>query len=74
MNDISNNDTDTTSYGSDCLSLMLLGQEQQQQQSFRYVNENICSVVILEESEMLYNKLITKLTNEAMAAATANKE
>jgi hypothetical protein len=52
----------------------LPGQEQQQQQSFRNHNENICSVVILEESERLYNKLITKLTNDVIAAAAAIKE
>jgi FMN phosphatase YigB (HAD superfamily) len=68
LSDISNN-TDTTSCGSNGLSLMLPGQ--QRQQPFRYLNEDIFTVVILEESEEIYNKLTTKLTNEAMAAAAA---
>jgi hypothetical protein len=62
---MSNNDIDTdrSSYGSNYLSLMLPGQ---QQQSF---NDDIYYAVISEEAEKLYNKLTTKLTNEAMAAA-----
>jgi hypothetical protein len=71
LNDISNNnDTDTTSYGSNCLSLTLPGE----QQSSSYISDDIYTVVILEESEKLYNKLVIKLTNEAMAAAAAIKE
>jgi hypothetical protein len=63
LNDISNN---TTSYGSNYLSLTLPGQ--QQQQSFRYISDDdICTAVILEESEKLYNELITKLTNSVIA-------
>jgi hypothetical protein len=66
------NDTDTYSNESNHLSLMLPGQQQQQQlQSFSYLNDDICTVVILEEAEKLYNKLTTKLTNEAMAAAAS---
>jgi hypothetical protein len=70
LNDISNNDTDTTSYGSNCLSSTLPGE----QQSSSYISDDIYTVVILEESEKLYNKLVIKLTNEAMAAAAAIKE
>ena len=73
LNDITNN-TDTTSYGSNCLLLMLPGEQRQQQQSFRYLNDDICSAVILEESEKVYNKLTTKLTNDVIAAATAIKK
>jgi hypothetical protein len=40
----------------------------QQQQSFSYLNDDICIAVILDEAEKLYNKLTTKLTNEIMAA------
>jgi hypothetical protein len=66
---ISNNN-ETTSYGSNCLSLTLPGE----QQSSSYISDDIYTVVILEESEKLYNKLVIKLTNEAMAAAAAIKE
>ena len=45
--------------------------KQQQQQSFSYLNDDICTVVILEEAEKLYNDLTTKLTNDVMAAAAA---
>jgi chromosome segregation ATPase len=69
LSDISNNN-DTTSYGSNCLSLTLPGE----QQSSSYIGDDIYTVVILEESEKLYNKLVIKLTNEAMAAAAAIKE
>ena len=62
LNDISNNnDTDTTSYGSNYLSLML--PEQQQQKSFSCLN-NTYTTLILEEAEKLYNKLTTELTNK----------
>ena len=53
------------SYGSNYPSLMLSGQQQHQQQSFN----DIYTALILEEAEKLYNKLITELTNKAMAAA-----
>jgi hypothetical protein len=71
LNDISNN-TDITSYGSNYLSLTLPGE--QHQQSFSCLNDDICTTVILEQAEKLYNKLVIKLTNEAMAAAAAIKE
>ena len=41
------NDTDTYSNESNHLSLMLPGQQQQQLQSFSYLNDDICTVVIL---------------------------
>jgi hypothetical protein len=69
FNDISNNND--TSDGSNCLSLMLPGQ---QQQSFSYLNDDIFTAVILEEAENLYNQLTTKLTNEVMAAAGSIRE
>jgi transposase len=43
----------------------------QQQQSFSYLNDDICTAVILEEAEKLYSKLTTKLTNEVIVAAVA---
>jgi hypothetical protein len=65
------NNNDTTSYGSNCLSLTLPGG----QQSSSYISDDdIYTAVILEESEKLYNKLVIKLTNESMAAAAAIKE
>jgi hypothetical protein len=68
VNNISdNNDNDTTSYGSNYLSLMS-GQQQYQQQSF---SDDLYSALILEEAEKLYNKLTTKLTNNVIAAAAA---
>jgi transposase len=66
LNDISSNDTNTTSYGSNCPSLM-----SEQQQPFSYIDDDIYSALILEESEKLYNKFITKLTNNVLVAATA---
>jgi hypothetical protein len=65
LNDISNNN-DTTSYGADYLSLTLPGE---QQQSFSHISDDIFVALILEESEKLYNELITKLTNSVVAAA-----
>src|SRR5215208_7460678 len=54
-----------TTYGSNYLSLMLLGRQQQhQQQSFN----DIYTALILEEAEKLYNKLTRELTNGVIAA------
>ena len=64
LNDISNNNH-TTPYGSNCLLLMLPGE----QQSSIYISDDICTAVIIEEAEKLYNKLTTKLTDDVMAAA-----
>jgi hypothetical protein len=61
MYDNSNNTT--ISYGPNYPSLMLSGQ-QQQQQSF---NDSY-TALILEESEKLYNKLTRELTNGVIAA------
>jgi hypothetical protein len=47
---------------------MLSGQ-QHQQQSFN----DIYTTLILEESEKLYNELITELTNKVMAAAASSR-
>jgi hypothetical protein len=66
LNDISNNNH-TSPYGSNCLSLMSPG-EQQQQQAFN----DVYTALILEEAEKFYNELITKLTNEVIAAAAAD--
>jgi transposase len=65
---ISNNNT-TAMHGSNYPSLMLSG-GQQRQQSFndRY------TALILEESEKLYNKLITELTNRVITAAATIRE
>jgi hypothetical protein len=60
------NDSDISSYGSNHLSLILPGQ-----QPSNYLNDDICTAVILYESEKLYNELTTKLTNDVMAAAAA---
>jgi hypothetical protein len=61
-----NNSNNTTmSYGHNYPSLMLSGQQHQQQQSF---NDHY-TALILEEVEKLYNELITKLKNEVMANA-----
>ena len=69
LNDISkNNDTDTTSYGSNYLSLML--SEQQQQKSFSCLNDTYTTLII-EEAENLYNKLTTELTKRVITAAAA---
>ena len=69
LNDISNNnDNDRASYTSNYLSLTMSA-EQQQQQSFIYVSDNVYAALILEEAEKFYNELITKLTNEVIAAA-----
>ena len=40
-----------------------------QQQSSIYISDDICTAVIIEEAEKLYNKLTTKLTDDVMAAA-----
>jgi hypothetical protein len=66
LKDISNNNH--TAYRSNYLSLM---SEQQQQESFSYINDNPYVDLILEESEKLYNDLTTKLTNDVMAATAA---
>jgi hypothetical protein len=67
LDDTSNNN-DTTLYRSNHLSLTLPGQKQQ---PFGYVRDDPYTAVLLEESEKLYEKLTTRLTNEAMAAAAA---
>jgi hypothetical protein len=59
-------ETTSTTYGSNYLSL-ISERQQHQQQSF---NDSY-TALILEESEKLYNKLITKLTDSAMGAAAA---
>jgi hypothetical protein len=63
------NNTATISYGSNYPSFMSGGQQQHQQQSF---NDNY-TALILEEAEILYNKLMTELTNRVIAAAASNK-
>jgi hypothetical protein len=68
LKDISNNNH--TAYRSNYLSLM---SEQQQQESFSYINDNPYVDLILEEAEKLYNDLTTKLTNDVMAATAAMK-
>jgi hypothetical protein len=66
---IYDNSTNTTiSHGPNYPSLMLSGQ--QQQQSFN----DICTVLILEETEKLYNKLITELTNWSITATATIRE
>jgi transposase len=62
LNDISNN---YSSYESNYHSLILSGE----QQPSSYLNDDICTAVIFEEAEKLYNKLTIKLTNEIIAAA-----
>jgi hypothetical protein len=58
----------STTCGSNYPSLMLSGrQHQQQQQSFN----DTYTALILEESEKLYNQIITELTNRVMAAAAS---
>jgi hypothetical protein len=64
MYDNSNNTTNII-YGPNYPSLMLSGRQQQQQQSF----SDSYTALILEESEKLYNKLTTEVTNRIMAAA-----
>jgi hypothetical protein len=60
--------TSTATYGSNYPSLMLSGRQQQQhQQSF---NDSYIAL-ILEESEKLYNKLRTELTNSVIVATVA---
>jgi len=61
------NNTATISQGYNYPSLMLSG-GQQQQQSF---NDSY-TVLILEEAEKLYNKLITELANRVIAADEAS--
>jgi transposase len=65
IHDNSNNNT-AINYGSNYTSLTLPG-GQQQQQSFN----DTYTALILEESEKLYNKLITELTNRVIATAEA---
>jgi hypothetical protein len=60
---ISNN-----TYESNYLSLMSSGGQHQHQQSFN----NTYTALILEESEKLYNQLITEFTNRVMVAAGTN--
>ena len=64
------NNTATISYGSNYPSFMSGGQQQHQQQSF---NDNY-TALILEESEKLYNKLTTELTNWSIAATATIRE
>ena len=44
---------------------------QQQQQSFSYLDDDVCTVLILEEAEKLYNGLTAKLRNDVIVAAAA---
>jgi hypothetical protein len=73
LSDISNNnDADRASYRSEYLSLMSPRQQQPQQgQSFSYLNDDICTAVILEEAEKLYNQLTTEFTNRVITASAA---
>jgi hypothetical protein len=64
--DNSNNNT-TISYGSNYHSLILSGGQHQQQRSFN----DTYTALILEETEKIYNKLTTELTNRVMAAAAS---
>jgi hypothetical protein len=51
---------------------MLMSGRQHHQQTFGYISDDdIYAALILEEAEKLYNKLTTKLTNEAIAAAAS---
>jgi transposase len=61
------NSNNTICYGPNYPSLMSSGRQQYQQQSF---NDNYTALV-LEEAEKLYNKLITKLTDNAIGSAVA---
>jgi hypothetical protein len=58
-----NSNNTTISYGSDFPSLTL-SEQQQQQQLFNYTY----TVLILQEAEKLYNKLIIELTNRVIAS------
>jgi hypothetical protein len=58
------------SYGSHYPSLMLSGRQPHQQQSF---NDSY-TALILEESEKLYNKLTTELTNKVITATATIME
>jgi hypothetical protein len=60
-------ETTYATYGSNYPPLMLSGRQQQQQQSFN----DTYTALILEESEKLYNQLITEFTNRVMVAAAA---
>jgi hypothetical protein len=55
-------ETNSTTYGSNYISLMSGRQQQQQLFNDRY------TALIVEESEKLYNQLTTELTNRVMAA------
>jgi hypothetical protein len=59
-------ETTSATYGSNYPPLMLSGRKQQQQ-SFNDTYTDL----ILEESEKLYNNLITKLTNDIIESAAA---
>ena len=61
-------ETTSTTYGSNYLSLVSSGRQQQQQQSFN----DIYTALIVEEAQKLYNKLTTELTNRIMAAAAGS--
>jgi hypothetical protein len=62
-------ETTSATYGFNYPSLMSSGRQQQyQQQSFN----DTYSALILEESEKLYNQLITEFTNRVMVAAGTN--
>jgi hypothetical protein len=55
-------------------NIVMIYATRQRAQSFSYVNKyDICTAMILEEAEKLYNELTTKLTNEVMTAAAAIK-
>jgi len=58
-------ETASPAYGSNYISLMSSGQQQQRQQSFNDTH----TALILEQAEKLYNKLTIELTNRIMAAA-----
>jgi hypothetical protein len=58
-------ETTSATYGSNYLSLK---SGEQQQQSF----DDSYAAMILEEAEMLYNDLTTKLTNGVIAAAVSS--
>ena len=62
-----NSNNTAISYGPSYPSLMLSGQ-QQQQQSFN----DTYTALILEESEKLYNQLTTELTNRIIVATDAS--